>query len=125
MGKVNGIVEIYVNKEEFHRIDRDGEQHIGRRVLHHYELDTGECVSTRGIIIGYITPVDVDSYGKPAFVNPLTKHPAYLFEVECDDGLTRDLEELELEYVNDEYSDTDDDIDDRDYTYTARLRRGI
>jgi hypothetical protein len=105
----------------FHRKDKDGEQHINRRVRIRCKLDTGEYLSTQGTITGYLSPNDVDSKGEPAFVNEDTRLPAYLYEVECDDGCTREIEEWELVNANDEDNDTDsdidsnDDIDDRDY----------
>jgi hypothetical protein len=73
-----------------------------------------------GTIIGYLTPFDKDSKGEPAFRCSRTEQPAYLFQVQFDNGIKDDLEEFDLkekctwlnDHIDNSCSDVDTDNDD-------------
>ena len=99
---------------------RSGHPFIGRRVR--YFLPHDAEVGIDGAVTGYLSPRDVDSGGRPAFLCSRTSRPAALFHVDFDKANPHlrsvDLEKWELEegcswlpgvVAGDEDDDDDDD----------------
>ena len=102
---------------------RSGHPFIGRRVRYFLPHDAEVCID--GAVTGYLSPRDVDSGGRPAYLCSRTSRPAALFHVDFNEAnlhlMSVDLEEWELEEkcswlpgVVDEDEENDDDDDDDD-----------
>ena len=112
---------------------RSGHPFIGRRVRYFLPHDAEVCID--GAVTGYLSPRDVDSGGRPAYLCSRTSRPAALFHVDFDEAnrhlRSMDLEEWELEEKfswlpgvvdEDEVNDDDDDDDDDDDANCAEGR---